>query len=490
MKKFLLSLLGLVGMCSLSAKSYMYIDLKDSTVKYDANDVLEVTFEEIEEVESGVSVSGIHGGYEYVDLGLESEIMWATYNVGATKFGQGGLLYSWGETESRIRKDYSWTKYKWSDGPGEETLTKYCIDKRYGPVDNIRELLPEDDAATANWKGDWRMPSLEEVNELNSNCSWKWVLNYENSGLNGLVGTSSVNGNIIFLPQAPSIDINGYEWDVDLYWTRDLYEGRTSLANSFLVEESAKSIITTTHDTRYVTHCVRAVFLGERKDAGTYMFVYLSNGSRESYLLDDVMDVRFEDEPDYEYVDLGLSVNWATCNVGATKPEEYGDFFAWGETKKKNDYSVENSLTYKLSEDALFSNGIVDSDGRLTPAYDAATANWGDDWRMPSYEEIRELVQKCNWTLTELNGVAGYKVESKQEGNNNWIFIPFAGYHYYTNFFGVGTDGLCWSSECKPVSSSLEDEHACFLATRYGEIAFSTSPRMVGVSVRAVREKE
>jgi hypothetical protein len=133
----------------------------------------------------------------------------------------------------------------------------------------------------------------------------------------------------------------------------------------------------------------------------------------------------------HEYVDLGLSVKWATMNVGATSPEEYGDYFAWGETKPKSDY---NWGTYKWC-DGDYNNmtkycshskfGIVDNKIVLDREDDAAHVNWGGAWRMPSKAELDELIENCTWSWTTQNGVDGYTVTSKTNGNS--IFLPAAG---------------------------------------------------------------
>ena len=142
----------------------------------------------------------------------------------------------------------------------------------------------------------------------------------------------------------------------------------------------------------------------------------------------------------HEAVDLGLSVKWATCNVGASSPEEYGDYFAWGETTTNWD----NSITDDLSITEMQSRGIIDSDGNLTAAYDAATVNWGSKWRMPTGNEIAELFYSCTWTWTTQNGVEGRKVTGP---NGNSIFLPAAGYYYLdvTNLRDSGS-GHYWSA--------------------------------------------
>ena len=145
-----------------------------------------------------------------------------------------------------------------------------------------------------------------------------------------------------------------------------------------------------------------------------------------------------------EYVDLGLSVKWATCNVGATSPEEYGDYFAWSETTTKETYNYGNRPpSYGLSSSELQSQGYIDSKYDLTAQYDAATANWGGDWRMPTYDELNELRKKCTWTWTTQNGVNGYKVTGPSGAS---IFLPAAGYRLGSSLNDAGGSGYFWSS--------------------------------------------
>ena len=133
----------------------------------------------------------------------------------------------------------------------------------------------------------------------------------------------------------------------------------------------------------------------------------------------------------HAYVDLGLSVKWATCNVGANAPEEYGDYFAWGETKPKDCYdwstykwcNGSNTTLTKYCTDSDY--GTVDNKTVLDLADDAAHANWGGAWRMPTKEEQQELQNNCTWTWTTQNGVDGYTVKSKINGKS--IFLPLAG---------------------------------------------------------------
>ena len=137
-------------------------------------------------------------------------------------------------------------------------------------------------------------------------------------------------------------------------------------------------------------------------------------------------------------IDLGLSVKWASCNVGATAPEEYGGYYAWGETEEKRDYSWKN-YKYSNGDPMTDDSGI----GELENSDDdVATVKWGGSWRMPTTEEQDELRYNCTWTGAVLNGVNGYRVTGP---NGNSIFLPAAGYCDGTEVYGQGSYGGYWS---------------------------------------------
>ena len=142
-------------------------------------------------------------------------------------------------------------------------------------------------------------------------------------------------------------------------------------------------------------------------------------------------------------IDLGLSVKWASWNVGADSPEGYGDYFAWGETEALSIYHNSNGITDDLSPSELESRGIIDADGNLTAAYDAATVNWGDEWRIPTLDEIQELLDRCSWSWTTQKGIYGRKIIGP---NGNSIFLPAAGYHWGSSIASVGSYGGYWSA--------------------------------------------
>lgn len=154
---------------------------------------------------------------------------------------------------------------------------------------------------------------------------------------------------------------------------------------------------------------------------------------------------------------------WATMNIGAERPEDYGYYFWWGDTvgyKRENDkwvasdgsnsnfsFAGSNVPTYGKSNSALQSEGWITADGVLTSEHDAAHAHWGGDWRMPTASELVKLNSKCDWTWVTKNGVNGYVVRGRGEYASNSIFLPCAGYGNSTSLSYSGSYGCYWSSK-------------------------------------------
>ena len=158
-----------------------------------------------------------------------------------------------------------------------------------------------------------------------------------------------------------------------------------------------------------------------------------------------------ETESKYNAIDLGLPSGrkWATCNVGASSPEEYGGYYAWGETEEKSNYDWSTYKWCNGSENTMTKYcihsyyGTVDNKTVLDPEDDVAHIKWGGDWRMPTTDEQRELLNNCDWEWTTLNGVKGYKVIGP---NGNSIFLPAAGFRYGTDIDDRVDNGNYWSS--------------------------------------------
>lgn len=147
----------------------------------------------------------------------------------------------------------------------------------------------------------------------------------------------------------------------------------------------------------------------------------------------------------HEWVDLGLSVKWSTCNVGASSPSDYGGYYAWGETSTKSRYDWDNCFDCLDSTGDSWGIYKIDGQTRITPTsgHDTAHENWGGTWRMPTAVEIEELCEKCKWAWTSKNDHKGYIVTGP---NGNSIFLPAAGWRSGTDTILVGEDGYYWSS--------------------------------------------
>lgn len=210
-------------------------------------------------------------------------------------------------------------------------------------------------------------------------------------------------------------------------------------------------------------------------------------------LIDYLLTGTWEDAPvtppdNHEWVDLGLDSGtlWATCNVGAETPEEYGDYFAWGETTPQQSYDWN---TYKWCEGSEFtmtkyctrSNyGTIDNKTELDPEDDVAYVNWSPLWRTPTEEQLQELIDSCTWSWTSRNSVKGFSVVGP---NGNSIFLPAAGSVYDTTMHNVKIWGYYWSRTLCPDY----DNNAIIFACRSGYEICSNGYRYLGCCIRPVR---
>ena len=250
--------------------------------------------------------------------------------------------------------------------------------------------------------------------------------------------------------------------------------------------------------TRYIMAALLLVVAGlQTTKAQKMRFHYAGQDTPVEYSFAGLDSMVFVDAPDVEpeYVDLGLPSGtlWATFNVGASRPEDYGNYFAWGETTTKKEYSwstykycegSSNTLTKYCYESDYGYNGFTDTLTELLPEDDAATANWGSEWQMPSQVQFGELIND-NYTITvwtTQNGVNGRKITSKRNGNS--IFLPAAGCR---DDYGVGTYGYYWSRSLYGGGSygacNTDFASSHFYVTVYGS-------RYNGFSVRPVRKQE
>jgi len=515
----------------------------------------------------------MHNGHAYVDLGITDDngnpIYWATCNLGASSPEEYGNYYAWGETEQQASNTYDWSTY-FDTTDGGSTFAKY--NNNGGKT----VLESADDAATANWGGNWRMPTYAELDKLRNNCTWTWTTQ---NCKNGYKVTGS-NGNSIFLPAAgcryySSLNNDGSYGD---YWSSSLsssnsgysggacilffrsglvssrgYSGRRycgfsvrpvyspndvkatsiSLSNSTLslqVGGSASTLTASILPSNVSSSNIRWVS-SNTNIATVSDGVVTPVAAGSCYITAITMDgtnlnascyVRVKSATlnanGHEYVDLGITddsgnpIYWATCNLGASSPEEYGNYYAWGETKAYGEEDTSNATnysytsgqgsptytktyynwsTYKYCKGSYdtqtkycnYSNyGTVDNKIVLESADDAATANWGGSWRMPTDAELTKLRTKCTWTLTTQNGKDGYTVTGS---NGNSIFLPFAGFRDDSSLGNDGSYGDYWSSsllESNPYNSWYAYELSIF----WNYVDRDRYCRIVGFSVRPV----
>lgn len=392
-----------------------------------------------------------------VDMGLPSGTLWSAYNLGASKPEDPGFYYAWAESKQKYY--FSWGDYKWSSEDGAP-FSRYNYDSSQGTVDNRYHLLDEDDAAKVATCGTWRTPRVFEWRELIANCTWTAT---ERNGVPGLEAASNLNGAVLFFPFPGAYD-GDIIWNFNAtgtYWTADLYENDPSKAYN--------SILDATRDSRF--------FMTTSFRRAGYSLRPVSGGTQGN--------------PIPEAIDLGLpsGTKWASFNLGASRPEECGDYYCWGETSPKKDYlswsnykwctGRYNTLTRYCWDYGLWYDRNVAMDFRhyLVPADDAATAALGRDWHTPSEDEQDELAEYCTWTWTG----SGYLVTSNNNGNS--IFLPAVGYYSEANLLtDFGEEGGYLSS----YSDEINGVYCKVRFDRTGLISKYRYSRCEGLPVRPV----
>ena len=451
--------------------------------------------------------------HEWVDMGFG--LLWATCNVGATNPWDYGDYFAWGETQPK--SSYSWETYIWGDSI---TFTRYTH-----PNDT---LLPEDDAATANWGGDWRMPTRSEWNTLATSSLYTrtHVTNYQGSGRNGIVVTcryGRCEGNSIFLPYAGlklyssrQEITKGYYLSGILQTERYAHGVRLESSTYIRYDGINRRIGASVRAVRqYPTYTVAAVSSNDTMGSvtGEGFFVHGETDSltatpnpgyhfvewREadtvySRTADTVVTVTADRflvaifaQDTHAWVDMGDGVLWATCNIGAVNPWDYGEYYAWGETQPKSEYSWD---TYLWGDSVTFTRYTHTND-TLLPEDDAATANWGAEWRMPTRSEWVTLATSNHYSRTYVanyqgsgrRGIVVTRLSGRCRGNS--IFLPYAGYKRNTGSHAP-TIGAYFSN----ILSSEQSAHGVVLDNSTGSsfIRRINWSRCVGASVRAVRQ--
>ena len=496
---------------------------------------------------------GYNNGHKWVNLALPSGTLWSTCNIGAINPDELSLpyefgdFYSWGETETKNR--YEWDTYKYCMGSAR-SMTKYCQNADYGYngfTDDLKVLQASDDAATAKWGNGWQMPSVEQFRELfNSEyTNWYWTTE---GGVKGVKVRSKKSSMSLFFPAA-NVSI-GATIDVCYYWTRTLTSGGDNGAYAFNATENnpnnisfylryfGMSVRPVVKNTVYVSSveldktelymCVdgtkrlTATVLPSNAEnpsviwassdgnvatvdstglirgigPGTcYIICSAIDGSGAEAVCKVIVQNYLGYSNGHKWVNLGLPSGtlWSACNVGVTdynNYEEFGDYYAWGETETKSSYSWNN---YKYCNGSLATmtkycqnknygyNGYTDNLTELLPEDDVATYKWGNGWQMPSEEQFQELFDSnyTSYYWTTERGVKGVKVKSNSTSMT--LFFPAAG----SSSGFQGQYGYYWT---RTVNSDAMD--AAIYTSRSSEPkGISSYRRYYGLSVRPVVKK-
>ncbi|MBO5346128.1 MAG: fimbrillin family protein [Paludibacteraceae bacterium] len=317
-------------------------------------------------------------------------------------------------------------------------------------------------------------------------ANWTWNATSTGAydfGATGTIakGASASAENVQFLFPAAT---RNYDISFSIAYESDAAEERTAtISNVNLVMGKSYNVNLVVNDKDVVTEEYKIeFFVAEVKDWGSNIELDAT-----------INEPGHGFENGYEWVDLGLSVKWATCNVGATKPEEYGDYFAWGEVEPKRHSGwdiykycegTENTLTKYCCSSGLGNNGFIDDKIVLDPEDDAAHVNWGGAWRMPTYDELDELIMRCTWTWITQNEINGYKIIGL---NGNSIFLPAAGSKTDNqgNVSCVGSEIHYWSSSLDIGSPN----YAHVVCNIWGRVNLDVRyQRCSGLSIRPVCE--
>ena len=494
---------------------------------------------------------------EAIDLGLPSGLKWASFNLGATKPEEYGDYFAWGETEPK--DTYSWSTYKWCMNGNNYAITKYCTDSQYGYdgfTDSETILNPEDDAAHVNLGGEWRMPMDAEWAELLSQCSLEWTT------LNGVNGyrVTGPNGNSIFLPAAGSI-LNTSVYSAESYcffWSSSLdvptpdsamlayfgsnekgrddasrYGGtpiravygdlviipvesvsinKTELelvvgessdlvATVFPDNATTKDVIWSSSDDAVASVSSRGNVMGMMAGSAVISVTTIDGGKTATCKVT-VKESSSSTLPIPEAVDLGLpsGLKWASFNLGASIPEESGDYYAWGETEpyyscldpltwkegKEAGYywpsykwcmGVESTLTKYCTDAEYGYDGFTDGLTVIEPEDDAACMALGEGWRTPTNDAFTELRESCTWEWTSRNGIKGYRIVGP---NGNSIFLPVTG-KFSGTLFSSNSAGYYRLSSLN-TSNPQTSYYVCFTS----RLIVDTSSRCSGLAVRPV----
>ena len=469
---------------------------------------------------------------------------WAETNVGADEPWETGLSFWWGDTVGYRRENGAWaasdglsSNFSFTDsntptyGKGSATLQS----EGWITADGVLE--PAYDAAHIKWGGSWRMPTDQELIDLTTNCDWTWTTT---NGVSGYVvrGRNDFVGASIFLPctgNGAGTSLNNFG-SHGRYWSSVLLSGNNSGSWGLGFDVGGSSA---GYSDRYLGQFVRpvktlpaAITVSFNANGGSESlpsqscipgeaYGSLPTATRTGYVFAGwftdgrggtqvttssvvpasatTLYAHWTSDGTHNKVQLWADgPYWAETNIGADEPWDYGYYFWWGDTvgyRRENNAWVASdgsssafsfnsgcARTYEKHPATLRNEGWITADGVLAPAHDAAHVQWGGYWRMPTDQELSDLVNNCDWTRTTINGVNGYVVRGRGNFADSSIFLPLAGRGYGTSLDYPGTDGDYWSS----VPLAGNSGNAWYLALYSGNQGTENIYRFRGQTIRPV----
>ena len=402
-------------------------------------------------------------GHEYVDLDLPSGTIWAACNVGADKPEDSGLLFQFGRVDGYAYNDSNNHFRTEAQNTQDNTGNSYIPLTTSGRTYNEGEILDlADDAAHVNMGGAWKMPTKEDFEEL-----LKYT-NHEVTSINevqGMMFTSKINMQQLFIPFAGHWYFDGHFYNAGsktYVWSSLVSTSNSNNREAYsLYCNSSDNTVSGYNSFRINGQSVRGVFKTSPKPTSTPKPIDVNKLTKGDGQKDG-----------YYYVDLGLSVKWATCNVGADSASDEGKLFQFGRVDgyRYNDSSNQFRTNAQNKQDTgneyipkTASGKTYDKGATLQPADDAAHVNMGGKWRMPTgsynsstaqYEgEWGELLNNTTYDVVTVNGIQGMLFTSTKPGyEGKQLFIPFMqGSWLNGNWENWGrSDAYVWSSQVHP----------------------------------------
>lgn len=391
-----------------------------------------------------------------VDLGLS--VKWGNMNLGADSPSTCGGYYGWGDITGKLKSRY------YRDYAVGNTSTNIAGNTKYDLV--------------ASRLGDkWKLPTQAQFDELKQ-CTWTFTRDYNGSGIGGYIINgkpgSGKEGNSIFMPRCGVQTISGtpqyFNIDAD-FWTSEC-----------------------TSDNIYAFYVTLVTGPGVQKHS-SYMNlqapmrpIYDENGGSGGD--DDEEEIP---EPDGSVkignaIDLGLDIGplWADINVGAENPEDYGNYYAWGELLPKGNYTL-GTYIYGVqgATDSNNPQSYIDIGGNISNTkYDVARVKWGKGWRMPTEQELNYLYNNCRWEIVN----DGYQVIGP---NGNSIFLPCCGYFNGSSVFGDYKQARYWLGDVNVYKDAYRAWARALSFVKDSDEHFSGSyVRYIGCAVRPVKDKD